>query len=75
MIAYLLISLKEANEVDIFSELEDMKEVEEVHILFGEWDIIAKINLESPEALGTFVMEKIRSIPEVNLTSTLIAAK
>ena len=75
MIGYVLISLKKSNEQNLYAELSNMKEVVEVNILFGEWDIIAKIETESAESLGSFVMENIRSNPEVSLTSTMIVAK
>ncbi len=75
MKAFALISLKECNEKEILDRLIDIPEIEEANILFGEWDILAKINIENSEALGTFMMEKIRTIPEVKLSSTLIVAK
>ena len=75
MIAYILISLKHSDENEIQEKLQKHKEVIDVHILFGEWDLMAKVDVSSPEELGTFVMEKIRSLPDVRLTSTLIVAK
>ncbi|MFH1589136.1 MAG: Lrp/AsnC ligand binding domain-containing protein [archaeon] len=75
MLAYVLIGLMECDEQKVLDELLDHKEIEEAHILFGEWDIIAKIKSENPEDAGTFVMDHIRSLPEVNITSTLIVAK
>ncbi len=75
MLAYLLISLQEAKEREVLDEITKHKEVKEAHILFGEWDIIAKVEVENSDALGTFIMEKIRTIPEVKVTSTLIVAK
>lgn len=75
MLAYVLIGLLECDEREVTAKLLELKEVEEAHILFGEWDIIAKIKAETPEAAGTFVMEKIRSLPDVKITSTLIVAK
>lgn len=75
MMGYVLISLKSSDEQKVYAELSGMKEVKEVNILFGEWDLIAKLECESAEALGSFVMEKVRSIPQVNLTSTMIVAK
>jgi len=75
MHAYVQIGLDSAKETDIYDALKAMREVREVHILFGEWDIIAKLELPAPEALGTFVMDKIRSLPGVKLTSTMIVAK
>ena len=75
MHAYVQIGLDSAKETDIYDALKAMREVKEVHILFGEWDVIAKLELPAPEALGTFVMDKIRSLPGVKLTSTMIVAK
>jgi DNA-binding Lrp family transcriptional regulator len=75
MHAYVQIGLDDAKESEIYEALKALPEVKEVHILFGEWDIIAKLELTAPEALGTFVMEKIRSLPGVKLTSTMIIAK
>ncbi|MBW2973673.1 Lrp/AsnC ligand binding domain-containing protein [Candidatus Woesearchaeota archaeon] len=75
MHAYVQVALDDAKESEIYETLKGYPEVQEVHILFGEWDIIAKLELTAPEALGTFVMDKIRSIPGVKLTSTMIIAK
>ena len=75
MLCYVQIMLDSAKEQEIFETLRDMKEVKEVHILFGEWDMMAKLELSSPEALGSFVMEKVRPIPGVKYTSTMIVAR
>ncbi len=75
MICYVLVGLRDCDEQQVVSKLLDYEEVVEAYILFGEWDIIAKLEVESPEAAGTFVMDKVRSIEDVNLTSTLIVAK
>ena len=75
MLAYVLISLLECDEQKVLDELLDHKEILEAHILFGEWDILVKIEADSPEDAGTFVMENIRSLPEIKISSTLIVAK
>ena len=76
MKAYLLASLKERDEISVLETMRDLDEVEEAHVLFGEWDLLAKISIPNagPEELGTFVMDKIRPMPEIKLTSTLIVA-
>ena len=74
MLAYLLIRVLE-DEMEVMEELKSMDEVKEVHVLFGEWDLLVKLEMPEPEMVGTFVMEKIRSIKEVKLTSTMIVAK
>ena len=75
MLAYVLIGLLECDEQQCLDDLLSFKEIIEAHILFGEWDLIAKIEASSPEAVGTFVMEHIRSMPDVKITSTLLVAK
>ena len=75
MLAYILVSLNESNEGMILSNFSDMPEVLEAHILFGEWDLLIKVKLDSAEEIGSFVIEKVRNLEEVGLTSTLIVAK
>ena len=74
MKAFILISLKEGNEQTLLEELKRLPEIVNAYILFGEWDILTEIELESAEGLGTFVMEKLRSREDVRLTSSLIVA-
>lgn len=75
MLAYILVSLNEPNEGKILSTFSEMPEVLDAHILFGEWDLLLKVKLDSPEDVGSFVIDKVRSLEEVGLTSTLIVAK
>lgn len=48
-----------------------MNEVVEVYPLFGDYDLIAKIEGESVEALGRVVLYKIGALPGVVHTETL----
>ena len=74
MLAYVLIRVV-GDEQLVLDDLKQLSSVKESHVLFGEWDVIAKVNTDSPEGLSAFVMEEIRSIKNVKLTSTLIVAK
>jgi DNA-binding Lrp family transcriptional regulator len=74
MKAFVQIAL-EKGEQEAFTKLEAMQEVQEIHFIFGEWDILAKLDIPSPEALSTFIIEKVRPLPGVKLTSTMIVAK
>lgn len=75
MLAYVLISISGFDERDILSKIRDINEIKEAHILFGEWDIIAKIEAPTSEALTSVVIDKIRSLDGVELTSTLIVGE
>lgn len=74
MKAFVLISLSSCDERKIQEELKELPEVVNAYILFGEWDLLAEVELENAEQLGSFVMEKIRSKKEVRLTSSLVVA-
>lgn len=74
MQAYILVSLQEANEEKMLEKLLKNPEVKDAKIVFGEWDMIVKIELETTEELGKFVMEKIRHLDGVRMTSSLICA-
>ena len=74
MLAYVLVALLESDEKGILDKFTAHPEVKEGHILFGEWDLILKVDLPSSEALGTFVLDKIRSSKDVKMSSTLIVA-
>ncbi|RLE44173.1 Lrp/AsnC family transcriptional regulator [Candidatus Woesearchaeota archaeon] len=75
MLAYVLIALKTCDENKVLNNLKQLPEVEEAHVLFGEWDIIAKVKVNGTEDLATFMIEKVRTLPEVKLSSTMIVAK
>lgn len=75
MQAFVQIAVDGAKEQEIYDKLSSLEEVKELHILFGEWDMIFKLEIESAEALGTFVMDQIRSLQGVRLTSTMIVAR
>jgi DNA-binding Lrp family transcriptional regulator len=70
-IGYILINTAPAHEHEVYTKLSKVQEIVEVHPLFGEFDLIAKIEAEDFEKLGELVVEKIRSIKGVIDTKTL----
>lgn len=75
MEAYILITTQKGTEQEVYDELQEMSQTVGVNVIFGEWDLIAKVTVEHTEALGTFILDKIRPIEGVSLTSALIVAK
>lgn len=74
-IGFVLISAAPAHEHEVYNKLSKVKEIIELHPLFGEYDIIAKIEAEDFEKLGKIIVEKIRSINGVIETKTLTGTK
>lgn len=55
MITYMLISTTVSSERDVYCAISKMIEVAEVHILFGEWDIIVQIESENRKEMCQLV--------------------
>ena len=70
-IGFVLINTKAGKEREVYDELVRLPEVVECHPLFGEYDIIAKIQAEEYNKLGEIIVDKIRKVPGVMDTRTL----
>lgn len=73
-LAFLLIATKVGYEKTIIEKLLGFKEIEEANILFGEWDILAKVKTSNNREMQTFIIDKIRTVEGITQTSALIAA-
>ena len=60
------------HESEVFNKLSKLLEVTELHPLFGEYDIIAKVESVGYEHIGEIV-NKIRTIDGITDTQTLAA--
>jgi len=74
-IGFVLISTAPAKEHEVYNELLKVKVIVELHPLFGEYDLIAKIETEDFNVLVQVVVDKIRSIAGVIDTKTLTGIK
>ncbi len=74
-VSFVLISAAPAHEHEVYNKLSKIPEIIELFLLFGEYDLIAKIEAEDFEKLGEVVVSKIRSIEGVIDTKTLTGPK
>jgi DNA-binding Lrp family transcriptional regulator len=70
-IGFILINVAPAHEHEVYNKLSKIPQIVELHPLFGEYDLIAKIDANDFEELGTIIVNKIRSITGVIDTKTL----
>ena len=73
-VGFVLIEVAPHHETKVYQSLKQVKEIEELHGLFGEWDMLCKIVADDLEAVSEVVVRKIRSLPGVIRTDTLIGA-
>lgn len=74
-IGFVLIKSALMHEHEVYNKLLGTKEILEIHPLFGDYDLIAKIEAKEFEDLGKIVVDKIRSIGGVIDTKTLTGTK
>ena len=74
-IGFVLIHVSTSRESEVFNKLSKLPEVIELHSLFGEYDLIAKIEAKDYESIGEIVIHKIRTIDGILYTSTLTGLK
>ena len=74
-IGYVLIITAPAHGHEVYNKLSKIPEIIELHPMFGEYDLVAKIEGEDFEKLGSIIINKIRSIGGVIDTKTLTGAK
>ena len=75
VLGYVLITIVPTHEQDVFNKLTKVPDILEIHQLFGEYDLIAKIDAEDYEKLGGVIISKIRTIAGVIDTKTWTEAK
>ena len=73
--AHVLFKVNAGTERETCEKLVDFDEVLVVGIIYGEYDVIAKISVPDMQTLEAFLSEKIRKVPSVILTSTMIVAR
>lgn len=54
----------------VAEEIAKFPEVQEVHIITGDWDLLIKLRAESVDAIGKFVIDKLRPINGLEKTLT-----
>jgi len=54
----------------IAEQISKFPEVQEVHIISGDWDILIKVKDKDVEAIGKFVVDKLRTVKGIEKTLT-----
>ncbi|MEM1988648.1 MAG: Lrp/AsnC family transcriptional regulator [Candidatus Woesearchaeota archaeon] len=77
VIGFVLITYKKSHlsQEELALKLKKFNQILEVHIIAGEWDLLLKIVEKDIQSLGEFITNKLRNIPEIEKTETLIVLK
>jgi DNA-binding Lrp family transcriptional regulator len=73
--AYVLLKVSSGAEREVCSQIANFETALDASIVYGEYDIMAKVQVDELESLEKFLSENIRTIPSIMLTSTMIMAR
>jgi DNA-binding Lrp family transcriptional regulator len=75
VLAYVLFKVSSGTEREVAQKMIEFSEVIQADVVFGEYDVIARMTTTDLEKLQDFVSDKVRTVPNVLVTSTMIISK
>lgn len=72
---YVLVNVEPGAETNVFEQLSKLSFVSDINHLFGDYDIIIKIEADGIGTIAGMVVESIRSISGISNTKTLACAE
>ena len=74
-VGYVLVNVEPGSEVKVFNSASSLPFVTDANLLFGDHDLIVKLEAENMGDIARLVVESIRVIPGVLNTKTLACAE
>jgi DNA-binding Lrp family transcriptional regulator len=74
-LAFVLINAEIGSEDDVLTELRKLGNVKESYVVYGVYDIVAKVEADSMDKLKEIVTWKIRRLEKVRSTLTMIVVE
>ncbi|HIP74562.1 MAG TPA: Lrp/AsnC family transcriptional regulator [Thermococcus paralvinellae] len=74
MEAFVLIIVKPGSEEKVYNKLKNKPMVKEIYRVYGEYDIIIRVEVDNIAGLDRFHDEILRKIEDIEMTETLIAS-
>jgi DNA-binding Lrp family transcriptional regulator len=72
-IGFLLLTINENHTQNIYKQLNKSPNITEIYNLYGEYDLLMKINAETTEHLGRIIFDTIQSLEGITSTKTMIS--
>ena len=70
--AFILATTKTGKEKDVLTDLLRIDEVKEAYNVYGDYDVLIKAETNDIEALNDVLIRKIRNLPNIAATTTMI---
>jgi DNA-binding Lrp family transcriptional regulator len=73
--AFVLINAEIGSEDDVLKQLKSLPNVKESYVVYGVYDIVAKVSADTMDKLKEIVTWKIRRLDKVRSTLTMIVVE
>lgn len=73
--AFVLINAEVGNEQELIKQLKGIPNVTEVHVVYGVYDVIAKVEADTMEKVKETITNSLRRLDNVRSTLTMIAVE
>jgi len=71
---FILIRIEANREDGVYDALSKVNQIEGIREVFGEYDMIARIESKNLKDMRSIIISKVRSVPGVLATTTLITS-
>ncbi len=71
---FILIRVEANREDEVYNALTEVKQIEGIREVFGKYDMIARIETKNLKEMRSIIISKVRSVPGVIATTTLITS-
>jgi DNA-binding Lrp family transcriptional regulator len=71
-LAFVLLNTETGTENEVLEELKKIEAVKEAYVVYGVYDVVAKVGADTMEKLKEIVTWKVRRVDKVRSTLTMI---
>lgn len=68
---FVLITAESGRERAVYDALVGLPQVVELHALYGDFDMLAKVETPDFDEMGSFIVNEVRGVPGIRDTKTL----
>jgi len=73
--AYVLVKAESGRDHEVFAGIANIPGIRRANATYGMYDLIIEVELPAIEELDEFVFEKVRKVPGVRETTTVISSR
>ena len=72
--AFVLIGVESGSEPDVVKQLRELQSVKDAYLVYGVYDIVVKIEAVTEKELKEAITYKLRGLPKIRSTQTLMVS-